>query len=72
LKKITVPVLVIHGVDDQIAPFADSAPLSAKLLRNSILKTCEGFLGGVATAEAGTIKADLLRFVKAPSTTTAE
>src|SRR5439155_847854 len=39
LKKITVPVLVMHGDDDQIVPYADSAPLSAKLLKNSTLKT---------------------------------
>jgi pimeloyl-ACP methyl ester carboxylesterase len=34
LKKITVPVQVMHGDDDQIVPYADSAPLSAKLLKN--------------------------------------
>jgi pimeloyl-ACP methyl ester carboxylesterase len=38
LKKITVPVLVMHGDDDQIVPYADSAPLSSKLLRNGTLK----------------------------------
>jgi pimeloyl-ACP methyl ester carboxylesterase len=43
LKAINVPVLVMHGDDDQIAPYADSAPLSAKLLKNGILKTCKGF-----------------------------
>src|SRR5882762_8551022 len=37
LKKITVPVLVMHGDDDQIVPYADSAPLSAKLLKNGTL-----------------------------------
>ena len=30
LKAISVPVLVMHGDDDQIVPIADSAPLSAK------------------------------------------
>src|SRR5213075_1565268 len=39
LKKITVPVLVMHGDDDQIVPYADAGPLSAKLLKNGILKT---------------------------------
>jgi non-heme chloroperoxidase len=38
LKKITAPVLVMHGDDDQIVPY-DSAPMSAKLLKNDILKT---------------------------------
>jgi pimeloyl-ACP methyl ester carboxylesterase len=39
LKKITVPVFVMHGDDDQIVPYADSAPLSAKLLKNGTLKS---------------------------------
>src|SRR5256714_1751222 len=65
LKKITVPVLVMHGDDDQIVPYADSAPLSAKLLKNSTLKTYKGFPHGMPTTEAGTINADLLAFVKA-------
>ena len=62
LKKITVPVLVMHGDDDQIVPYADSAPLSAKLLRNGTLKTYKGFPHGMPTTEADTINADLLAF----------
>jgi non-heme chloroperoxidase len=65
LKKITVPVLVMHGDDDQIVPYADSAPLSAKLLKNSTLKTYKGFPHGMPTTEANTIDADLLTFLKA-------
>jgi non-heme chloroperoxidase len=65
LKKITVPVLVMHGDDDQIVPYADSAPLSAKLLKNSTLKTYKGFPHGMPTTNADTINADLLAFVKA-------
>ena len=42
LKKITVPVLVMHGDDDQVVPYADSGPLTAKLLKNSTLKTYKG------------------------------
>ena len=38
LKSIDVPTLVMHGEDDQIVPFADSGPLSAKLLKNATLK----------------------------------
>ena len=52
LKKITVPVLVMHGDDDQIVPYADSAPLSAKLLKNGTLKTYKGFPHGMPTTEA--------------------
>src|SRR6266545_338895 len=43
LKVITAPTLVMHGDDDQIVPIADSAPLSAKLLKNSTLKIYEKF-----------------------------
>jgi non-heme chloroperoxidase len=64
LKKITVPVFVMHGDDDQIVPYADSAPLSAKLLKNGTLKTYKGFPHGMPTTEAETINADLLAFIK--------
>jgi non-heme chloroperoxidase len=63
LKKITVPVLVMHGDDDQIVPYPDSAPLSAKLMRNSTLKTYQGFPHGMPTTEAARINSDLLTFV---------
>jgi non-heme chloroperoxidase len=64
LKKISVPVLVMHSEDDQIVPYADSAPLSAKLLKNSILKTYRGFPHGMPTTQADTINADLLAFIR--------
>src|SRR6185369_12395914 len=64
LKKITVPVLVMHGDDDQIVPYADSAPLSAKLLKNGTLKTYKGFPHGMPTTQADTINADLLIFLR--------
>src|SRR5437660_91244 len=68
LKKITVPVLVMHGDDDQIVPYADSAPLSAKLLKNSTLKTYQGFPHGMPTTHAERINADLLEFIKSSIT----
>ena len=64
LKKITVPALVMHGDDDQIVPYADSAPLSAKLLKNATLKTYKGFPHGMPTTQADTINSDLLEFIK--------
>ena len=64
LQKISVPTLVMHGDDDQIVPYADSAPLSAKLLKNATLKTYKGFPHGMPTTEADTINADLLAFIK--------
>jgi non-heme chloroperoxidase len=65
LKKITVPVLVMHGDDDQIVPYADSGPLSAKLVKNGTLKTYHGFPHGMPTTEAATINVDLLAFIQA-------
>jgi len=64
LKRITIPVLVMHGDDDQIVPYADSAPLSAKLLKNGTLKTYKGFPHGMPTTQAETINADLLAFIR--------
>ncbi len=71
LKKITVPVLVMHSEDDQIVPYVAAGPLSAKLLRNSTLKTYKGFPHGMPTTEAATINADLLKFLKGAATTAA-
>ena len=65
LKKITVPVLVMHSEDDQIVPYADSAPLSVKLLKNGTLKTYKDFPHGSPTTQADTINADLLAFLRA-------
>jgi len=64
LKTITIPVLVMHGDDDQIVPYADSAPLSARLLQKSTLKTYKGFPHGMPTTQADTINADLLAFIR--------
>ena len=65
LKKITVPVLVMHGDDDQIVPYVAAGSLSAKLLKNGTLKTYKGFPHGMPTTQADTINADLLAFIKA-------
>jgi non-heme chloroperoxidase len=65
LKAITVPVLVMHGDDDQVVPYADSGPLSAKLVKNGTLKTYPGWPHGMLTTHAATINADLLAFLKA-------
>jgi non-heme chloroperoxidase len=65
LKKIDIPVLVMHSEDDQVVPYVASGPLSAKLLKNGTLKTYKGFPHGMPTTEAETINADLLAFIKA-------
>ena len=64
LKKITVPVLVMHSEDDQIVPYADAGPLSAKLLKNGTLKTYKDYPHGMITTHADTINADLLVFLE--------
>jgi non-heme chloroperoxidase len=64
LKKITVPVFVMHGDDDQIVPYADAGPLSAKLVKNGTLKTYHGYPHGMPTTNADVINADLLAFIK--------
>jgi non-heme chloroperoxidase len=65
LKAITVPTLVMHGDDDQIVPIADSALLSAELLKHGTLKVYEKFPHGMCTTHADVVNPDLLAFVKA-------
>jgi len=64
LKKIDIPVLVLHGEDDQIVPIAAAGPQSAKLLKNATLKTYPGFPHGMPATNADVINADLLAFFK--------
>ena len=65
LKAIDVPVLVLHGEDDQVVPIDASARQAIKLLKNGQLITYPGFPHGMATTEADTINADLLAFFEA-------
>jgi non-heme chloroperoxidase len=64
LNSIDVPTLVMHGEDDQIVPFADSGPLSAKLLKNAATKFYPGLPHGMPTTHAAQINADLFAFIK--------
>lgn len=64
LKQLRIPVLVMHGDDDQIVPYADSAPLTATLIAGAVLKTYRGFPHGMPTTMADTINADLLAFIE--------
>ncbi|MFZ0152160.1 MAG: alpha/beta hydrolase [Xanthobacteraceae bacterium] len=64
LKKITVPVLVMHSEDDQIVPYVAAGPLSAKLLKNGTLKTYKDLPHGMPTTHAETVNAELLAFLK--------
>ncbi|MEQ1136218.1 alpha/beta fold hydrolase [Acinetobacter seifertii] len=64
LKKITIPVLVLHGDDDQIVPYKTSGVKSAELLQNSQLKIYPGFSHGMLTVNHEVINADLLAFIR--------
>ena len=64
LRAIEVPVAVLHGSDDQIVPYPDSAPLSAKLVKNGLLKTYPGYSHGMATTHAKAINKDILAFIR--------
>jgi non-heme chloroperoxidase len=62
LRKIDVPTLILHGDDDQIVPIADSALLSAKLVRGAKLEVYEGAPHGMCTTHKDRVNADLLAF----------
>ena len=64
LKKITIPVLVMHSEDDQIVPYVAAGPKSAKLLKNGTLITYKDFPHGMPTTQAEKINADLLAFLE--------
>ena len=57
-------MLVMHSEDDQIVPYADAGPLSAKLLKNATLKTYKGFPHGMPTTQADIVNAELLAFIE--------
>lgn len=65
LKKIDVPTLILHGDDDQIVPIANSALLSAKLVKGSTLKVYPGLPHGMCSTHPEVINPDLLAFFKA-------
>src|SRR6267142_2785950 len=64
LKKIDIPVLILHGDDDQIVPIGAAALMSAKILKKATLKVYPGFPHGMPTTNADQINADLLAFFK--------
>ena len=64
LKSITLPVLVLHGDDDQIVPYENTGVESDRLLPNSKLIIYEGFSHGMPTINAQTINADILKFIQ--------
>jgi len=63
LKKIDVPVLFLHGDDDQIVPFADASELAVKLVKNGTLKVYPGAPHGMPTTHKDQVNADILAFI---------
>jgi non-heme chloroperoxidase len=64
LKKMDVPTLILHGDDDQIVPIADSALLSAKLVKGATLKVYPGAPHGMCSTHKDKVNSDLLAFIK--------
>jgi non-heme chloroperoxidase len=71
LKKIDIPVLVLHGEDDQIVPIDAAGRSSAKILKNATLKTYPGYPHGMPATHADQINADLLAFFKGAASASA-
>ena len=65
LKKFDVPTLILHGDDDQIVPYADSALLSSKIVKGATLKIYEGAPHGMCTTLKDRVNEELLAFIKA-------
>jgi len=63
LQTIDIPVLILHGDDDQIVPFADSGPLSAKLAKKATFKVYPGGPHGICQTQPDMVNRDLLAFV---------
>jgi non-heme chloroperoxidase len=64
LKKIDVPTLILHGDDDQIVPIADSALLSARLVKGATLKVYKGASHGLCATHKDQVNEDLLAFIQ--------
>jgi non-heme chloroperoxidase len=64
LKMVDIPVLVMHGEDDQIVPFHLTGAKTIKLLKKGKLISYPGFPHGMPTTESATINEDLLAFIK--------
>ncbi len=67
LKKIDVPTLILHGDDDQIVPIADSALLSAKIVKGATLRVIPDAPHGMCSTHKDQINAELLSFIKGVS-----
>ncbi|SFH45552.1 non-heme chloroperoxidase [Palleronia marisminoris] len=65
LKAIAVPVLFLHGEDDQVVPIANSAHKAIKLVQDGTLKTYPGLSHGLFATHPEVVNPDLLAFIRA-------
>lgn len=64
LKSVDVPVLILHGEDDQIVPYQVTALRAIKLVKNGKLITYPGLCHGIPTTDADKVNSDVLNFIK--------
>ena len=62
LEKFDVPVLIIHGDDDQIVPIAVGGNRTAKLLEHAAYEVYKGAPHGLMATHQAQFNADLLAF----------
>lgn len=64
LQTVSLPVLLMHGEDDQVVPIDASARKAIMLLSNGTLKTYPGLSHGLFATHPDLINADLLAFIE--------
>jgi non-heme chloroperoxidase len=64
LTAISVPVLILHGEDDQVVPIENSAHKAIKLVRDGTLRTYPGLSHGLFATHPDLINADLIAFAR--------
>ena len=65
LESITIPVVFLHGEDDQIVPIENSAHRAVRLVRDGTLKIYPGLPHGLSATHPEVVNPDLLAFVSA-------
>lgn len=64
LQAVSLPVLLLHGEDDQVVPIDASAHEAIKLLQDGTLKTYPGLSHGLFATHPEIVNADILAFVQ--------
>ena len=64
LRTITVPILIMHGEDDQVVPIENSAHKAIRLVRDGTLRTYPGLSHGLFATHPDVINHDLMVFIR--------